>query len=75
MPSGNILDIDYQFINDADELWFGSPSGLSVAAYELDAVSSATTYKAEPGKLPDNNVLAVAVDAVHARWKALVRYT
>ena len=70
IPSGNILDIAYQFINDEHELWFGSPSGLSVAAYELDAVSSATTYMEEPGKLPDNNVLAVAVDAVQARWAA-----
>jgi ligand-binding sensor domain-containing protein len=70
LPADIIRDIAYQYIDGHDELWLGGPSGLSVAAYELDAISSATTYVKEPGKLLDNEVRSVTVDAIQARWAA-----
>jgi ligand-binding sensor domain-containing protein len=70
LPTEGVRDIAYQFINQNDELWMGGVAGLSVAAYELDAVSSATSYAEESGKLLDNNVRSVAVDAIEARWAA-----
>jgi hypothetical protein len=66
--SNNIRKLAYERTAYGHELWMATDSGLSVAGFTVDGVSSATTYNMHNSGIIDNNVLAVGVDARHNRW-------
>jgi ligand-binding sensor domain-containing protein len=68
--NNNINDIDYERTNFGRELWVATDSGLTVAGYDIDGITSATTYVDANSGLIDNKVSAVCVDTLHNRWAA-----
>ncbi|MBN1413722.1 MAG: DUF362 domain-containing protein [Bacteroidales bacterium] len=68
--NGNIKDIAYERTAYGTELWMATDSGLTVASYNLDGITSATTYHKDNSSIAGNNVSNVAVDIRHNRWIA-----
>lgn len=68
--NNNVNDIDYERTAYGKELWIATDSGLTVAAYSVDGITSATTYIDANSGLVDNKVNKVCVDTLHNRWVA-----
>lgn len=70
--AGNVInDIDYQYApGHGTELWIGTTNGATVAAYNVDGITAATSYRSGDNgvMLVSNNVNAVAVDSAGARY-------
>jgi hypothetical protein len=66
--NNKVNDIAYELTAYGKELWIATDSGLTVAAYNVDGVTSATTYVDANSGLVDNKVNAVCVDVLHNRW-------
>ncbi len=70
--AGDVInDIDYQYAQGYGmELWIGTTNGVTVAAYDVDGITSATSYQlGDAGvTLASNNVNAVSVDFEGARY-------
>jgi hypothetical protein len=66
--NNNTKDIAYEKTGYGHEIWVATDSGLSVLAFNVDGVTSATTY--HPGIAPilGDTITAVGVDAMHNRW-------
>ena len=63
-----VNDIDYQESSYGPELWFATSTGAGVGSFELDAITSATRYRAESSDLVSDSVTTVNVDPHNARW-------
>jgi len=68
--NSNIKDIEYERTGYGTELWMATDSGLTVASYNVDGITSATTYHRGNSGLLRDTISNVAVDAVHNRWIA-----
>jgi ligand-binding sensor domain-containing protein len=65
----SLNDLAYQYSSrSGDELWVSSNNGLHVFTYDVDAVTSATTYNEEDQVLTSTNVKAISVDHENIRW-------
>ncbi len=64
----NLLDIAYQSSQYGDELWFANTNGAIVASYDVDAVTSATTYTTGNSGILSNDVKTVSLDSFNCRW-------
>ncbi len=64
----NVKDLAYERTTYGHEIWVATDGGLSVVAYDIDGVTTATTYhKANSGIISDT-IHAVGVDIRHNRW-------
>jgi hypothetical protein len=69
--NNNVKDLAYERTGYGHEIWVATDSGLSVISYDVDGVSSATTYHTNHATDPyiiNDTILAVGVDARHNRW-------
>jgi hypothetical protein len=70
--AGNVInDIDYQYApGHGTELWIGTTNGATVAGYNVDGITAATSYRSGDDEvtLVSNNVNAVAVDSAGIRY-------
>ena len=66
--NNDIRDIEYERTGYGHELWAATAGGLSVMAFDVDGVTSATTYTTGNSDILSNDVLAVGVDIRHNRW-------
>ncbi len=71
--NSNIKDIAYERTAYGTELWMATDSGLTVASYNVDGITSATTYHKGNSGIISNNISDVAVDIRHNRWIATER--
>lgn len=72
LKNDNVNDIAYEKTKYGNELWVATNGGLSVMSFDIDGVTSATTYYVggpESGIISDT-VNAVGVDINHTRWIA-----
>lgn len=60
--------IAYERTDYGHEMWIATAGGLSVASFDLDGVTSATTYTTDNAGILSDTVTAIGVDAVHGRW-------
>jgi ligand-binding sensor domain-containing protein len=75
LHNNTINDMVYEKTSQGDELWVATNGGLSVMSYNIDGVTSATTYyvgSSESGIISDT-VTAVGLDKNHVRWIATPR--
>lgn len=68
LASNNIRDIAYEKTGYGHEIWLATDSGLAVAGFDIDGVTSATTYTTDICEILSNDVLSVGVDVRHNRW-------
>lgn len=68
--NNNVKDIAYERTKYGTELWMATDSGLTVASYDVDGITSATTYHRGNSGMVSNLVHEVAVDVNHNRWIA-----
>ncbi|MBN2761958.1 MAG: DUF362 domain-containing protein, partial [Bacteroidales bacterium] len=68
--NSNIKDIEYERTAYGTELWMATDSGLTVTSYNVDGITSATTYHRGNSGLLRDTISNVAVDARHNRWIA-----
>lgn len=64
----SIYQIAYQLSSYGPELWLATNQGTVVSAYDIDAVTSATTYDQSFTGFQSNESHAIAVDTGNARW-------
>jgi ligand-binding sensor domain-containing protein len=64
----SITDIAYERTSYGDELWFASNQGITVASYNVDAISTATTYNVDNTTLLSNTISAVGVGDSSKRY-------
>ncbi len=64
----NVKDLAYERTSHGHEVWVATDSGMSVLAYNIDGVTSATTYHTGNSGILGNVVSHVGVDARHNRW-------
>jgi ligand-binding sensor domain-containing protein len=70
LRNNTVNDILYEKTKYGDELWVATNGGLSVMSYNVDGVTSATTYYVggpESGIISDT-VTALGLDKNHVRW-------
>jgi ligand-binding sensor domain-containing protein len=66
-----ISDIALQYTKFyGDEIWIATSSGASVAAINIDGITSATTYSKKSFPLLSDSIIAVAVDTGGTRYLA-----
>ena len=65
-----ISDIEYQFSDYGPEMWIGSDKGVSVAAYDVDGITSATHYTMANSGILSNSIHDVMVDENNIRYFA-----
>ena len=72
LKNNTINDIKYEKTKSGDEIWVATNGGLSVMSYNVDGVTSATTYHVGgPGSgIINDTVTAVGVDANNNKWIA-----
>jgi ligand-binding sensor domain-containing protein len=66
-----INDVDYQFVEGhGSELWVGTVNGVTVAAFNVDGITAATSYQStdEEVTLESDLINAVAVDSKGTRY-------
>jgi ligand-binding sensor domain-containing protein len=66
-----INDVDYQFVEGhGSELWVGTVNGVTVAAFNIDGITAATSYQStdEEVTLESDLINAVAVDSKGTRY-------
>jgi len=66
--NNNIKQIAYERTSYGHEMWVATDSGLSVIAFDIDGVTSATTYVTGESGILNDTITAVGVDAKHNRW-------
>ena len=66
--NNDIRDIEYERTSYGHEIWAATAGGLSVMAFNVDGVTSATTYTTGNSDILSNDVVAVGVDIRHNRW-------
>ena len=66
--SNNIRTIAYEKTAYGHEIWLATDNGLSVAGFDIDGVTSATTYTPDNSDILSADVLSVGVDINHNRW-------
>jgi ligand-binding sensor domain-containing protein len=62
-----VFDIEPDVTSHGSELWLATDYGATVAAYDIDGITSATTYTAKDD-LFDNNANSVAIDTGNIRY-------
>jgi len=65
-----ISDIEYQSSDYGPEIWIGSDKGVSVAAFNIDGITSATLYTRENSGIISDTVHDVMVDENNIRYFA-----
>ncbi len=65
-----ISDIEYQSSDFGSELWIASDSGVSVATFDVDGVTSATLYTTGNSGILSNNVYDIIFDKDNVRYFA-----
>ena len=65
-----ISDIAYQFSDYGPEMWIGSNKGVSVAAYNVDGITSATHYNMANSGILSDTIHDVMVDENNIRYFA-----
>jgi hypothetical protein len=72
LKNNTVNDIVYEKSGYGDEIWVATNGGLSVMSYNVDGVTSATTYiVGGPGSgIISDTVTAVGLDKNHIRWIA-----
>jgi len=71
VADNTINDIEYQFsYMSGSELWIGTVNGITVAAYDVDGITAATSYRSgdEDVTLVSNMINAVALDSANVRY-------
>ena len=66
--SNNVRDLAYERTGYGHEIWVATDGGLSVAGFDIDGVTSATTYTTGTSGIISNDILAIGVDNRHNRW-------
>jgi ligand-binding sensor domain-containing protein len=72
LRNNTVNDIKYEKTRYGNEVWVATHGGLSVMSYNIDGVTSATTYYVggpESGIINDT-ITAVGLDKNHFRWIA-----
>jgi len=67
LKGGEVYDICAANSSHGPEMWFATDYGATVAAYNIDGITSATTYTTDNG-LPDNLTNSVAIDSGHVKY-------
>jgi ligand-binding sensor domain-containing protein len=70
VADNTINDIEYQLSHYGSELWIGTVNGVTVAAYDVDGITSATSYRSgdEDVTLVSNMINAVTLDSANVRY-------
>jgi ligand-binding sensor domain-containing protein len=71
VADNSINDIAYQFSDySGSELWIGTVNGVTVAAYDVDGITTATSYRSgdEDVTLVSNMINAVTLDSADVRY-------
>lgn len=68
LSSNNISDIVFEMSSYGPELWLATPAGVSVAAFGIDGITSATYYSSSNSGLKEDSIVAISVDSSHNRW-------
>jgi ligand-binding sensor domain-containing protein len=70
VADNTINDIAYQPSNYGSELWIGTVNGITVAAYDVDGITAATSYRSgdEDVTLVSNMINAVTLDSADVRY-------
>jgi ligand-binding sensor domain-containing protein len=70
VADNTINDIAYQLSQYGSELWIGTVNGITVAAYDIDGITAATSYRSgdENVTLVSNMINAVTLDSADARY-------
>ncbi len=66
--NNDIRDMAYERTAYSHEIWAATAGGLSVMGFDVDGVTSATTYTIGNSDILSNNILTVGVDIRHNRW-------
>jgi ligand-binding sensor domain-containing protein len=66
--SNNIRDMEYERTAYGHEIWLATDAGLSVAGFDIDGVTSATTYTTSNSDIMSDDILSIGVDFNHNRW-------
>ncbi|MBN2520965.1 MAG: T9SS type A sorting domain-containing protein [Bacteroidales bacterium] len=67
LADNKINDIVYELTDYGSELWLATDKGASVAAFNVDGITSATSYTTENSDIVSNKINAVSVDTRHNR--------
>lgn len=72
LKNNTINDIQYEKTKNGDEIWVATNGGLSVMSYNVDGVTSATTYHVggSGSGIINDTVTAVGIDANNNKWIA-----
>jgi len=65
-----ISDIEYQSSDYGPEIWIGSDKGVSVAAFNIDGITSATLYTTENSGIISDTIHDLIVDENNIRYFA-----
>lgn len=68
LGSLEIFDIEKQTASYGDELWLATNFGAKVISYDVDAVSSATSYTKSNSQIVADEVSAIGIDTADARY-------
>ncbi|UCH14333.1 MAG: T9SS type A sorting domain-containing protein [Bacteroidales bacterium] len=70
VADNEINDIAYQLTQYGSELWIGTVDGISVAAYDVDGITAATSYRSgdEDVTLVSNMINAITLDSANVRY-------
>jgi hypothetical protein len=66
--NNKINKIAYERTSYGHEIWVATDGGLSVASFNVDGITSATTYTTSNTILLNDTVTTVGVDILHNRW-------
>ncbi len=67
LADNKINDIVYELTDYGSELWLATDKGASVAAFDIDGITSATSYTIENSDMVSDKINAVSVDTRHNR--------
>ena len=67
LKGNKVYDIEPETTSHASEIWLATDYGATVAAYNIDGITAATTYTADNGLL-DNNTNSLAIDTGHVKY-------
>ncbi len=70
VADNTINAIEYQLSQYGSELWIGTVNGVTVAAYDVDGITAATSYRSgdENVTLVSNMINAVTLDSANVRY-------
>lgn len=74
LSSTNISEIVFELTSYGPEVWLATPAGVSVAAFDIDGITSATYYNSSNSGLMEDSIIAISVDSSHNRWYGTSRY-